>query len=463
INVVNTVTLNLTNGGDGGNATGVCSKATGGDGGKSGNMRMTASAGINITGDLIINPGRGGNGGSATVTKGAAGAAGCPGDTGASSEATGGKGADNKKRLKVRGNVTGVGNISIGPLTGGAGGPATADACDGGDGLACCAGGPGGPATATGGRGGDATFEVGGLGVTVGAASGGVGGIADATGGNGGNGGDCKFGGAGDGGAGGDAIAEGGVGGDAGNSAGAANGGDGGDATATGGDGGNGGDSGFGSPGVAGAGGDPDATAGSGGTGNPTGNDGDAEANDGPQGADGGALPTTIFCFSFGFLPAVPDPFDLGPQSGPVFADDNTTELGSLDITFVADPELEPNLQRGLEPDHIGIGNGVGIEIELVSLQLQGVVPGVIGGLRIEPLQGLDIDAANPLRVEALGANGELIGVQEFPTIPDNTAATGPAEVLDALFDDGLAIEAFRIVSPPASFVTIRRFYLLDP
>jgi len=87
----------------------------------------------------------------------------------------------------------------------------------------------------------------------------------------------------------------------------------------------------------------------------------------------------------------------------------------------------------------------------------------MIGGLRIDPLQGPDVDAANPLRVEALGAGGAVLDVREFATIPYNTGFSGADEVLDALFDDSLAIETFRIVSPPGSFVTIRRFYLLDP
>ena len=461
INIDNVV-LNLTDGGSGGAASGACSSATGGDGGKSGNFRMTASGGININGSLTINPGSGGNGGDATVTGGPAGADGCPGVDGQDAEATGGAGADNKKRIYVRGNVTGVANIIIGPLSGGDGGAAEAEGCDGGNGILCCDGGKGGKGTATGGKGGDASLNISGLNLTSGAVLGGSGGEGTATGGDGGNGGPCKFGDGGDGGDGGDAEATGGAGGDASTTgAGAATGGDGGDATATGGDGGDGGDSTFGTPGSGGAGGGSAGTAGAGGSATNAGADGQFDANDGTGGADGvldGAF--TIYCIPLPFF-VQPDPGAIAPgmKEGPVLDQDGITEVGRITIDFL--PGDTVNYQRGESPDHIGIGNGM-LDILVSSLQLE-QAPGEIGGLRIEPLQGFAIDEANPLTVQALGAGGEVLGTATFSIIPDNFGATGELQTIDALFGDGLSIETFRIITPDGTFITIIQVYLLDP
>ncbi len=459
---INNVVLNLTDGGDGGAASGSCSSATGGDGGKSGNFRMTASGGININGSLTINPGSGGNGGDATVTGGPAGSDGCPGADGQDAEATGGAGADNKKRIYVRGNVTGVANIIIGPLAGGDGGAAEAEGCDGGNGNSCCDGGNGGKGTAAGGKGGDASLNISGLGLTSGAVLGGAGGEATATGGAGGNGGPCKFGDGGDGGDGGDAESTGGAGGDASTTgAGGATGGDGGNATATGGDGGNGGDSTFGTPGSGGAGGGSTGTAGAGGSGDTAGSAGEVDANDGTDGADGvldGNF--TLFCIPLpSFVQADPGEIEPGTKNGPVLDQDGTTQLGNITIDFVAGETV--NYQRGVSPDHIGIGNGM-LDIHLASLQLE-QAPGEIGGLRIEPLQGFAIDETNPLAVQALGAGGEVLGTESFSTIPDNFGATGKLQTIDALFGDGLAIETFRIIAPDGTFITIIQVYLLDP
>ena len=100
------------------------------------------------------------------MQKGAAAAAGCPGGSGAGAPATGGAGGANRKRLFVRGSVNGLENVTIGTLSGGAGGEATATGCDRGSGSACCDGGVGGDATATGGTGGEASLNVSGLPVT---------------------------------------------------------------------------------------------------------------------------------------------------------------------------------------------------------------------------------------------------------------------------------------------------------
>lgn len=461
INIDNVV-LNLTNGGAGGEASGSCSSATGGDGGKSGNFRMTASGGININGSLTINPGSGGCGGDATVTGGPAGADGCPGADGEDAEATGGAGADNKKRIYVRGNVTGVANIIIGPLFGGDGGAAEAEGCDGGNGIACCDGGNGGKGTATGGKGGDASLNISGFALTSGAVLGGTGGEATSGGGTGGNGGPCKFGDGGDGGDGGDAGATGGTGGDASTTgAGGDTGGSGGNATATGGDGGNGGDSTFGTPGSGGAGGGSTGTAGAGGSATQAGAPGEVDADDGTDGADGvldGAF-TLLCCPLPSFVQDDPGEIEPGTRDGPVLDRNGTTQLGTITIEFVAGETV--NYQRGVEPDHIGIGNGM-LDIHLSSLQLE-QAPGEIGGLRIEPIQGFGIDEANPLIVQALGADGEVLGTERFGTIPDNFGATGESQTIDALFGDGLAIETFRIIAPDGTFITIIQVYLLDP
>jgi hypothetical protein len=175
-------TLNLTDGGDGGDATATCGVAIAGDGGESGNFRATGGRGINID-SLTINPGIAGFGGNATAT--------CDQPGGDAKRAEGGDGADNNKRLYARGNVNGMANITIGPVIAGDGGWAYAEAADGDPGGVCEDGQDGGSATAIGGDGGDASMNVRGLGITVGAVIGGDGGDAEAYGGDGGDGGIC--------------------------------------------------------------------------------------------------------------------------------------------------------------------------------------------------------------------------------------------------------------------------------
>ncbi|MBI4717300.1 MAG: hypothetical protein HY763_05810 [Planctomycetes bacterium] len=462
INIVNNVVLNLTDGGDGGDATAACASATGGNGGNSGNLRMTAAGGIDLTaGTLTINAGRGGNGGAATVVAGAPGANGCPGAAGEASTATGGKGGDNKKRLFVRGNVAGVANITFGPVSGGAGGAADATACDGGDGTACCDGSGGGAAAATGGKGGDASLSVGTLPVTTGAVTGGAGGAATANGGAGGDGGDCKFDDGGDGGAGGAATATGGAGGSAANDgAGGATGGAGGDATANGGNGGNGGDSGFGTPGSGGAGGGATATAGAGGAGTTAGAAGVEVELPGVDGADGEASPVFLYCFGFAFVPATDGAITPGSYEGPVFEQDNTTQIGTLSVEFVDGNNV--NYRRGDDPPHIGIANGM-LDIDASTLMLDAGEPGVIGGLRIAPLSGFNLSQSSPMQVQALDAAGNVIDTATFDSLPDNTGQTGDLQTVDARFNVDESIATFRIVVPQTAFVTIIQVYLLDP
>jgi hypothetical protein len=206
------VTLNLSDGGDGGSATAKCSDATGGAGGEPGNLRTTAGGGIEVD-SLTINPGKGGNGGNATAT--------CPGhdEEGHDVTATAGNGGNNKKALYVRGNVQGVSNITIGELAAGDGGDATAVGGKGGDCVAPDKNGwSGGDATAIGGNGGDASLSLKGHSVSAGSVVGGDGGDATATGGNGGDGcdGTCPIEDPpGQGGSGGTAAATAGTGGDA--------------------------------------------------------------------------------------------------------------------------------------------------------------------------------------------------------------------------------------------------------
>ena len=173
--------FNLTDGGNGGEAVALCGKAEGGKGGESGNMRVTAGIGISVR-SVIINPGLAGNGGYAQAH--------CEKPGGDASEAIGGQGADNNKRLFVRGNVT-IEDLTIGTVFAGNGGQADAYGGDGEEGEECESGGEGGDAYAEGGDGGSASLNVSGLPVVVGGVIGGDGGHATAYGGNGGNGGPC--------------------------------------------------------------------------------------------------------------------------------------------------------------------------------------------------------------------------------------------------------------------------------
>jgi hypothetical protein len=184
--------LELGNGGAGGNATtkNDCAPgtATGGNGGEAGNVKMSASEGIQIKTFSLV-PGAGGEGGDATAY-GKDGTLACPGTKGGEATATGGDGGKNKKELAALGTVSGIENIEVGRVEGGTGGSATAHPGKGGSGNACdCAGGRGGDGTATGGKGGDATVTIPGK---TGEAHGGDGGDGDTLGGMGGNGGSCQ-------------------------------------------------------------------------------------------------------------------------------------------------------------------------------------------------------------------------------------------------------------------------------
>ncbi|MCG3138620.1 MAG: hypothetical protein HJJLKODD_02486 [Phycisphaerae bacterium] len=466
INIVNNVVLNLPDGGDGGEATSVCANATGGNGGNSGNFRMTASGGIDLTGGtLTINPGRSGHGGNATVTQGAPGADGCPGETGDSSTATGGNGGDNKKRLLVKGNVAGVANLILGSVIAGNGGNATAEACDGGNGIICCDGGDGGAATASGGDGGDASLNVSGLTITTGDTIGGDGGLADATGGNGGDGGDCKFDDAGNGGGGGNATASAGDGGGATSTSttGIAIGGDSPVATSTGGNGGNGGDSGFGIPGLGGDPGSGEANPGAAGEAAVPGVAEVAEPTDGNPGADGGQMAVTLYCLGFSFvMPSTPgEIIPPGPQLAPVFDESGEVQLGQMTVNFL---DIEGAVyQRGGNPDHVGLDGGAAIDFQVSSLVLEDGQPGVIGGLRLAVLFANGVNNENPLIIQALDSEGQLIDEEQSFSVPENFTSVEDPEYVDALFPVDVSVATFRLIVPEVSFVTPFVVYLLDP
>lgn len=463
INIVNNVVLNLANGGDGGRASAACGSATGGAGGLSGNFRMTASDGIDLSqGTLTINAGRGGHGGAAEVEPGAAGANGCPGDDGDGGEALGGPGGDNRKRLLARGNIVGIENVIIGALSGGNGGNATALTCDGGDGDPCCDGGKGGDAEATGGKGGDASLNVSGLPVTVGDVTGGNGGNAAATGADGGDGGDCKFLDGGNGGDGGNAEATGGAGGGATNTGGPASGGDGGTATATGGTGGDGGDSGFGVPGVGGAGGEAVAEGGEAGAGTTAGSAGADAATDGDPGTDGEEMDVVLYCIYIAdFIGAIPGTIAPGEYTGSVTQVGSEATVGTITVEFLNVPLAQ--YQSGGNPvPHIGIGNGT-LRIDVTSFELLNGTHGIIGGISVETLFGIGLSESSPLRLQALDANGELIGEGTFPEVPDNSQRPDEAEAVSTQVEVDESVALFDIVAPSGSFVTIIRVYLLDP
>lgn len=183
----------LGDGGRGGHAETIknceIGRATGGDGGKPGNLKIEAVKNLNIVGNFVIHPGYGGDGGRATA-HGRDGINSCPGQKGGDATARGGNGSDNKKDLRALGSITGLAKVSISSTRGGHGGDAVADPGKGGNGTTCgCNGGKGGNGTAIGGKGGNANLVA--LGTAVNT-KGGNGGSADSRGGLGGNGGMCS-------------------------------------------------------------------------------------------------------------------------------------------------------------------------------------------------------------------------------------------------------------------------------
>lgn len=308
IRVVGLVTLQLADGQAGQSVITTCAPATGGAGGTSGPLRMTAAGGIDVQGgNLLIVPGSSGNGGDATSL----------GLNGCDTTATGGAGADDRKRLYARGNVQGLANVTLGSVFAGSGGVAFAIGGDGADGAACEAGDAGGDATATGGPGGAASVSVGGLPVATTSVWAGSGGAGRASAGSGGNGGDCDGGGPGGaGGAGGAATAGGGDGGTA--------------------DG----------PGpVPGSGGDAEAVGGQGGKGG----NGCSEPENGPGGAggDGGGATATAGADRGAFLPPA-DSFG-GAGDGGVGGDGTDPGAGGIGGEGIGAPTDIPDGLAGAD------------------------------------------------------------------------------------------------------------------
>lgn len=163
-------TLRLTDGGKGGDATvlgrdpGGSATATGGKGGDGGNMRVQAGGSITIDPDgLTIIVGRGGDGGEAIANAGNGKDADETAATnGGNATATGGDaGHSVDGRLRARGQVNGLDNITVTGGDGGAGGEATAVGGKGGDGsVAFPDGANGGAMQANGGVGGEARTRV---------------------------------------------------------------------------------------------------------------------------------------------------------------------------------------------------------------------------------------------------------------------------------------------------------------
>lgn len=211
LDIQGTVTLNLGNGGKGGDATatgadgnpGVSVTATGGKGGglKPKNFSspvtiLSKTGTLTIAGTLNVNFGTGGEGGLATATAGN-GVDGNPGANGGDATANGGDGGDSEPfTINTSGSVVILGNVNLNGGTGGKGGKSRPTPGKGGNGNAPGAkGGDGGKAFGTGGKGGKgqpSPFVVGGppiaLADLVLMSPGGAGGDWEGTGGNGGDG-----------------------------------------------------------------------------------------------------------------------------------------------------------------------------------------------------------------------------------------------------------------------------------
>lgn len=183
--------LNLGNGGKGGDAETLLDceegRATGGTGGESGNIKISATTDI-IIARLHINSGIGGNGGNALAV-GRSGDNSCPSKNGGDAEAHGGNGDENKKNLVMHGQVTGIQYVEVSRVIGGTGGNAIAKPGNGGNSTSCdCSAGNGGNGKAIGGNGGNAMVSIP---LRTGEGRGGDGGNAETRGGNGGNGFNC--------------------------------------------------------------------------------------------------------------------------------------------------------------------------------------------------------------------------------------------------------------------------------
>ena len=463
IRIVDRVVLMLSDGGDGSSEISTCEDAEGFDGGEPGNFRMTASEGIHVNPGLLdIHPGAGGNGGDATVTKGAASSVNCAGQPpGDDATAKGGDGADNRKQVFARGNVSGIDRVYFMEMQAGHGGEANANACDGGNGDECCDGGDGGVASATGGNGGDASFSSGGLPVNApNEVNGGEGGPATAIGGNGGAGGDCKFEDGGNGGAGGNATATGGSGGDASGGDLESVAGDSGDADATGGRGGDGGDCAFGTPGSGGEGGTATADTGRAGSGSPGGDPGTENQTDGEDGEDGAFMAVNLFCFGFEYL--------LSQQSGlpvpatiesPLVLKGTTDSVGTGFMELATAPDGTYAALDAPVP-HLRIESGT-VRLAGSASEFHLDKTPHIGGLELAPLFAEGLSETAPIIIEARGANGDLLAIRTITELPDNRANFESPESVVLGFDTDQSIETFVIIVPAGVVLEVIAFYLI--
>ena len=335
---LNNFTLELGNGGTGGNAITkndcVNGSAQGGDGGESGNFKITATQKIVVTNFDVV-PGKGGNGGDATAY-GKQGDAACPGTPGGDATAIAGNGEVSREELGVDGEVSGTEHVHVGRISGGNGGSAFANPGQGGKGVGCnCAGGIGGSGIARGGKGGDADGRAP-LGTIE--AHGGDGGNATALGGIGGDGGSCGLKPAGgNGGRGGTASAEFGV---AGNGT-TANGNRGTIKNESGGKGGDGGD-GCG-PGKGGGGGlgAPIGLHGLGGISTCPGNENSGTSIDLPTSSNTGPAMIQAVLYHGKYLPLDQLTTDNEAGCGSTHWHARTESVRATDGTIVPDPEIK--------------------------------------------------------------------------------------------------------------------------
>ncbi len=185
---INDAEFHLADGGNGGDAYSKdnCTKpeSYGGNGGKAGNLKITAQENISISGTMKIFPGAGGHGGNATaIAKDAE-----KGKKGNDALAQGGKGADNNPYLSGKGKISGIFNIEVGKIMAGSGGDALAKGGRGGDAEKCGQDGfDGGIGKAIGGNGGNTYTDS----LKLSQYIGGNGGNADGIPGSGGNGADA--------------------------------------------------------------------------------------------------------------------------------------------------------------------------------------------------------------------------------------------------------------------------------
>lgn len=161
------------------------------------------------------------------------------------------------------------------------------------------------------------------------------------------------------------------------------------------------------------------------------------------------------------FLNTIGGAIPPGERQGPVSDDETGERVGVIDIEFVA--EDDPTYQSSDDPvPHVGIGNGT-LAIDVSSLRLESGVAGAVAGMRIEPLSAIGISEANPLVIQAVNADGEVLDTQSLSELPNNSENPENPQGVDVAFELNEAVSEIRNVAPPGSFVTLIRVCLLDP